>query len=130
MSSGVVRGIMRAVFRYIAVLTRVGIDPYRGCGSSCPFDIPAVLHDLELCIVTSSLQLFWITFQIPAMSESGSGKFLRISMKFGPSLILEAQKISELQLGQMLEQVEYPLGLRNVPVEHLHGKSLRSTGIQ
>jgi hypothetical protein len=35
------------------------------------------------------------------------------------------QKISELRLGQMLEQVEYPLGLKDVPVEHLHGKSLR-----
>jgi hypothetical protein len=34
-------------------------------------------------------------------------------------------KISEIRLPDMLLKIEYPLGLKNVPVEHLHGKSLR-----
>jgi len=34
-------------------------------------------------------------------------------------------KIPEIRLPDMLLKIEYPLGLRNVPVEHLHGKSLR-----
>ena len=34
-------------------------------------------------------------------------------------------RVSEMRLPEMLEQIEYPLGLKNVPVEHLHGKSLR-----
>jgi len=34
-------------------------------------------------------------------------------------------KILEIDLPKMLLKIEYPLGLCNVPVEHLHGKSLR-----
>ena len=34
-------------------------------------------------------------------------------------------QISEIRLPDMLLKIEYPLGLKNVPVEHLHGKSLR-----
>jgi hypothetical protein len=107
------------------------IDPYQGnCGSEtmsflifqlCFTILNYVLVNLFIAIILDNFS------DTCAMSESTVTAetlqdFDDVWAKFDPR---GTQKISELRLGQMLEQVEYPLGLKDVPVEHLHGKSLR-----
>ena len=107
------------------------IDPYQGnCGSQtmsffifmlCFTILNYVLVNLFIAIILDNFS------DECAMSESSVTPeiledFDEIWLTFDPR---GTQKIPESCLAQILDQVEYPLGLKKVPVEHLHGKSLR-----